>query len=478
MLSFEGSALVDANDEWAAVSGLDIGESAGDGWLSVIHPDDRGDLCACINHIDPDTPQSRTPVSVRVGAGDQPEEWFRAHVRMFQTNGVPSALMTLTAVGPHRSNEARLVHVSTHDGLTGLANRTRFVGQVWRALADPTATSALLFIDLDHFKVVNDHLGHRYGDLVLQAVCKRIESTIRSTDVAGRLGGDEIGVFCPRIGERNEVIALAERVGVALAAPFSVGEEIVIIDASIGVAFTTDTVRTVEALIDDADKAMYVAKAAGGGRWATYSADLGSRPVVMVGDDPLFGAIRADVDRAEEHTISAWKLSTTNRDFERSAHFSSIREALRRTSLLLRASPNVNLATTTVVSAPDPRADQLQAAHDGGVAIAQATGMIAQRSGADTADSAALLHDYATENDLAIATAAKMLVERVIDIDTVAVRSRRANDHDQRSTRLGDRSPEPSATTERLAPLRAVYAEHSAAVSDAPDSSALMPRPW
>jgi len=97
------------------------------------------------------------------------------------------------------------VHMANHDGLTGLANRTRFVGRVDRALADPTTTSALLFIDLDHFKIVNDHLGHAYGDIVLQAVCKRIEAAIRPTDLAGRLGGDEIAVFCPKVASARLV---------------------------------------------------------------------------------------------------------------------------------------------------------------------------------------------------------------------------------------------------------------------------------
>ncbi len=423
VLSFEGSALIDANDEWAAISGLDVSDSAGDGWLRVIHPDDRMDLSTYVNH---NTPEARNPVSVRVGADGRPAEWFRAHVRMFRTNDVAKALLTLTAIGPDRSYEARLVHMATHDGLTGLANRTRFVGRVNRALADPTTTCALLFIDLDHFKIVNDHLGHNYGDIVLQAVCKRIASTIRSTDLAGRLGGDEFAVFCPQVAGPDEVIALAERVGAALAAPFSVEEEIVIIDASIGIAFTTDTVRNADALIDNADRAMYVAKAAGGGRWVTYDDDRRPRPVVAVGHDLMLGPIRADVDEAEKRTISAWQLSTANRDFERSARLASVREALRRASLLLRASPNVDVVTTADALAPDPRLDQLRAAHDSGVAVAQATGMIAQRSGADAAESAALLHEYATANNISFAIAAGMLVERAIDIDSVVVRSRSA----------------------------------------------------
>ena len=256
-------------------------------------------------------------------------------------------MLTLTAIGPDRNYEARLVHMATHDGLTGLINRTRFVGRVNRALADPATTSALLFIDLDHFKLVNDHLGHHVGDIVLQAVCQRIESTIRSTDLAGRLGGDEIAIFCPNGVGRAEIIALAERVGAALAAPFSVEGEMVIIDASIGIAFTTETVRTADALIKDADRAMYVAKAAGGGRWVTADDHRGQPPAVPVGHhDELFGPIRAEIDRAERRTISAWQVSTANRNFELGARLASVRDALRKASVLLRTSPYVDVVTT------------------------------------------------------------------------------------------------------------------------------------
>ncbi|MCY7298491.1 MAG: diguanylate cyclase [Ilumatobacteraceae bacterium] len=461
VLSFEGSGLIDANHEWAAISGLDVSDSAGDGWLKVIHPDDRMDLSAYVEH---NASESRVPVSVRVGADGRPDEWFRAHVHMVRTNGVAKALLTLTAVGPDSSRAARLVHMATHDGLTGLANRTRFVGRVDRALADPTTTSALLFIDLDHFKIVNDHLGHAYGDIVLQAVCKRIEAAIRPTDLAGRLGGDEIAVFCPKVAGRHEVISLAERVGAALAAPFSAEKEIVIIDASIGIAFTTDNVRSAEELIDEADRAMYVAKSAGGGRWATYDDESNRRPAVAVRQDLMLGAIRADVDQAEGRTLSAWQVSTANRDFERSARLVSVRAALRRASLLLRTSPDVDIVTTVDALAPDPRPDQLQAAHNSGVAVAQATGMIAQRSGADATESAALLHEYATTNKIAFVIAARMIVERAIDIDTVVAPFGGSDERLQPSGTMPDRGLEQIAAKNWLARLRNVYGDHSAAV--------------
>lgn len=168
--------------------------------------------------------------------------------------------MTITAVGPHRSNEDRLLHLSSHDGLTGLPNRASLMRQVRRRLESTDAVTALLFLDLDHFKQVNDHLGHRYGDELLRTAARRVQLAIRPTDHVGRLGGDEIGVFCPDVESPDDIHALAARVGQALATPLQMHDQMVIIDASIGIAFSGGSVRTAEQLIDEADRAMYVAK--------------------------------------------------------------------------------------------------------------------------------------------------------------------------------------------------------------------------
>lgn len=260
--------MVEANAEWAAISRLGDAESVGDGWLTAVHPDDRANAAEFVaTRSQPDA-----DLSLRILPADGSASWFRGHRRRGGDHDPESRLLTLTSVGAHRTTEARLLHMSTHDELTGLSNRVGFERTSNGMLAAGTDLAGVLFIDLDHFKEVNDHLGHSFGDHVLRAASNRIESTIRSTDLAGRLGGDEIGVFCPHVTSPGELFSLCERIGRALATPFRIDGQIVVIDASIGIAFTSETVRTAEALIDAADQAMYVAKAAGGddGRHSTH----------------------------------------------------------------------------------------------------------------------------------------------------------------------------------------------------------------
>ena len=436
VLYFHGSSLIDANTEWFAISGRGGSESAGDGWLGAIHPDDRANASASVG-------ASRfgrdIAMNVRIIATQESTGWFRGHLRCFDDPIDQARLLTLTAVGAHRSNQARLVHLSTHDELTGLANRTKFTDNVTRAVTRRSGLAGLLFIDLDHFKVVNDHLGHRYGDDVLRTVGSRIESAIRSTDLAGRLGGDEIGVFCPCLTAQSELVSLAARIGEALATPITIGAETVIIDASIGVAFTSDSVQTAEALIDTADRAMYVAKAAGGGRWATLDTPrLIHRDIDD--DEKTAAAIRGDLDRAEERTRIAWQRSIRADDVERAAQFAILREALRRTSLLLRSPGAVTVETSI-----DHRPEQLQSLLDGERVIAQAVGMITQHTGTDVAESADLLRRYATAHGWPLVTAASNVVERSVDVDTVAtaplVSSPDRSGHERLDRQIGSVDP-------------------------------------
>ena len=412
VLYFVGSSMVEGNAEWVAISRLDAAESAGDGWLSAVHPDDRA---TAAEFVATTTDKPDGDLSLRIVTADGSTIWFRGHHRRVGGHEDACRLLTLTAVGAHRTNEARLLHMSTHDGLTGLSNRAGFTTACNRVLAAGTDLAGVLFIDLDHFKVVNDHLGHGVGDHVLRAASRRIESTIRSTDLASRLGGDEIGVFCPNVTSSGELFALCERIGRALATPFRIDGEIVVIDASIGVAFTSETVRTAEALIDAADRAMYLAKAAGGGRWATLDTPAeASPPMSSAADAPTLLAARADLDRAEAHIRLAWQHHMRGDDAEQSAQLAEIREALRIASLLIRA-------TTDPVDPPSTaeRADRLQSSLDDRQVVACAVGMIAQRLGASAAESAERLRAYAAFALVTVAAAGRMVVEREVDIDTV-----------------------------------------------------------
>jgi diguanylate cyclase (GGDEF)-like protein len=168
-----------------------------------------------------------------------------------------------------RANEQML-----HEPLTGLPGRAVFLHRVALALdriRRRRSTVAVLFLDLDRFKLLNDTLGHGIGDHLLVAVAGRLRATVRSSDTVARLGGDEFAILCEDVVDKREVVNVADRVERALARPFRVGSsEVVIGGASIGIALTSVADTPLEELIGDADRAMYRAKAHPGKRWVVF----------------------------------------------------------------------------------------------------------------------------------------------------------------------------------------------------------------
>ncbi len=171
----------------------------------------------------------------------------------------------------------RLAHAATHDDLTGLANRASLVVEVERAAARSERSGhgyGLLFIDLDRFKVVNDTLGHRAGDLVLQEVARRLERATRDTDLVARNGGDEFVVLAEDAPDITTLVRLAERIQAELRTPVPVGHDRVPVSASVGVTWlVADAERGVDQL-RDADVAMYHAKSAGPGQIRVFDDDM------------------------------------------------------------------------------------------------------------------------------------------------------------------------------------------------------------
>ncbi len=168
-----------------------------------------------------------------------------------------------------------------HDPLTGLANASLFHDRVGHALERLArregATVAVLFGDLDDFKVVNDRLGHAAGDRLLAIVADRLRAAARPEDTVARLGGDEFGLLLEELPTEADAIAIAERAIAAVAAPIELAGETVTAMLSIGVAFRTVQGVTVDALIGEADAAMYEAKAAGKRRVAEFKPPRGRR---------------------------------------------------------------------------------------------------------------------------------------------------------------------------------------------------------
>jgi diguanylate cyclase (GGDEF)-like protein len=166
--------------------------------------------------------------------------------------------------------EDQLRHQATHDILTGLPNRARFADEVMDQLTHG-ARFAVLMLDLDDFKPVNDTYGHHAGDLLLVAVAERLTDSLSGTDVAARLGGDEFAVLVRTADNLRELQALADRIITTMSAPFEVEGARVRINVSIGIARTDDTITSSD-LMRRADSAMYSAKRQGKGKWVFHEA--------------------------------------------------------------------------------------------------------------------------------------------------------------------------------------------------------------
>ncbi|HET6284555.1 MAG TPA: EAL domain-containing protein [Polyangia bacterium] len=170
-------------------------------------------------------------------------------------------------VTSRRKAEEQLRRQAFLDSLTGLPNRARFIEEVNAVLRTlrrhPERRAAVLFIDLDRFKVVNDRLGHAIGDQLLMAFVDRLRRCVRDTDVVGRLGGDEFTVLLGDIRSQREEVRIAQRILDSLRKPFAIADEQFTVTASIGLAACTPEHRSAEEVVRDADMAMYRAKADG-----------------------------------------------------------------------------------------------------------------------------------------------------------------------------------------------------------------------
>ena len=207
---------------------------------------------------------------------DAPRSWTPAEVSLLAEFGnmAGTELQLRQLLSDREVREQRLRHESVHDPLTGLPNRTLFM----RRLSDATHRArrgqdglfAVLFLDVDGFKLVNDSMGHHVGDEMLVAIARRLEGCVRGGDIVARLGGDEFAILLERILDVRDAAMVAERVQEALQAPLSIGGYEHATSASIGVALSTGASEQPEYVLRSADIAMYRAKNTGRGRYEMF----------------------------------------------------------------------------------------------------------------------------------------------------------------------------------------------------------------
>jgi diguanylate cyclase (GGDEF)-like protein/PAS domain S-box-containing protein len=207
---------------------------------------------------------------------DGPDVWMALNVSLardwqFHTHNL---IVQAQDVSARRRAEAELFHNAYHDSLTQLTNRVHFDEQLNRAIArvqrHPEQRFAVMYLDFDRFKVVNDSLGHKAGDELLVNVARRLKGMLRESDVLARLGGDEFAILAENIKSEREPVELAERIHKELQRPIQLGHMEVAISASIGITYSTNDYQTSDQIIRDADIAMYKAKSKGKAQYALF----------------------------------------------------------------------------------------------------------------------------------------------------------------------------------------------------------------
>jgi diguanylate cyclase (GGDEF)-like protein len=194
---------------------------------------------------------------------------------------LPVAFASTLDITELKQAEAALARQATHDPLTGLPNRRLLLEALIEALADlgrghRTGTVALMFVDLDRFKMVNDVLGHDAGDALLRTAASRLRNAVRGHDTVARFGGDEFVVLMQHVANRGELHDVAQRILDAIAAPIQIGGAPADVGASVGIATASGPDDDPDALVRNADAAMYRAKERGRGRYEFFRPD-GSR---------------------------------------------------------------------------------------------------------------------------------------------------------------------------------------------------------
>jgi diguanylate cyclase (GGDEF)-like protein len=200
---------------------------------------------------------------------------------------------------PASGEQDGLAHRVLHDPLTDLPNRTLFLDRLELALARlrrHQTSIAVLFIDLDNFKVVNDSLGHGAGDKLLVELGNRLRHAIRPSDTIARFGGDEFVVLCEDIGEARDAVVVGQRIVDATSQPFMLSGREMFVTTSVGVALAIDSNATPETLLRDADVAMYRAKERGPGRVEVFDEALRARIIERL---DLENGLRRAVQRGE-----------------------------------------------------------------------------------------------------------------------------------------------------------------------------------
>ncbi|MEO8200810.1 MAG: EAL domain-containing protein [Gemmatimonadota bacterium] len=288
---------------WKVMLGLreqEVGNNPED-WFNRVHPEDLDRVKAEIAaHRDGGGAHLETEHRMRLADGVYRWMLVRGIVLRDERGIAYRMAGSQTDISDRKLYERQLQHDALHDALTGLPNRSLFMDRLEHALSRarrrPDEIFAVLFLDLDRFKVVNDSLGHLLGDRLLVEFARRMERCVRPGDTVSRLGGDEFTILLEDLRDRDEAKQVAERIQADLAHSFNIAGQDVYTSVSIGIALGDSDYVRAEQLLRDADTAMYRAKASGKARYEVFHKAMHADVLTLL---HLETDLRRAVERAE-----------------------------------------------------------------------------------------------------------------------------------------------------------------------------------
>ena len=258
-----------------------------DEWFSRVHPDDLPTLKSALEaHLTGEIGHFESEHRLRDRDGNY--LWVNARgIAVSRADGPPCRIAgSLTDITRNKHTEKQLAHEVLHDKLTGLPNRALFIDRlnqtIKRSKRHENETFAILILDLDRFKVVNDSLGHLAGDKMLMKVSQRLETSLRMEDTVARLGGDEYAILINDMRDPFEVIQIANRIQKELAAPANIDGQMVYSTASIGITLSSTGYELADDMLRDADTAMYQAKGQGGNSYVIFDRFMHAQAVTLL----------------------------------------------------------------------------------------------------------------------------------------------------------------------------------------------------
>jgi len=282
------------------ILGYPLAEYVGRNLFDLIHPDDVEKASALFAQLLAQPAASLT-FELRLLHHDGAWRWIDAtSTNRLADPAAEGLIVNYRDITERKQAELRLQHDALHDALTGLPNRLLLTDRLEQAIRRAGRREddrfAVLFLDLDHFKVVNDSLGHTIGDQLLIALAPRLERCLRAADTCARLGGDEFVILLEGIQDADDAIHVAERIQAQLAEPFDLNGLMVVASASIGIVLSTVGYERPEDVLRDADIAMYRAKGEGKARYQVFDVSMRARVLARLS---LEAELRRALDQRE-----------------------------------------------------------------------------------------------------------------------------------------------------------------------------------